>query len=187
MDATEVKLANGAKIFIIENALDPEVLAHAHFLTETFSTQNPLWRKTDSSLEFLRWEYNTADPSFDPIWRGLNSAPALEFWQQKLAPGGPRLFCSNATFFVDMPGSSPLPPHVEASDSWVSQVYITDRSDNINGTTMYNEQKQVLFQLPYRNNTGWLFDNGSMVMHGREHRVPPDLERFSLMAWYAVH
>lgn len=187
MDTTEVGLVNGARVFILENVLEPRVLAHAHALAKTFSTSNPLWHRAGTAENSPRWEYATDHSSFDVIRHAVSSGPLLEYWQQKLAPNSDReLFCSNITFFVDLPGSTPLAPHVEGSSSWLSQVYIATQTDNVNGTTMYNANKQVLFQLPYRDNMGWLFDNGSTVMHGREHGVPLGLDRFSIMIWYAV-
>jgi hypothetical protein len=187
MDVTEVSMVNGARVFVLENVLESKVLAHAHVLAQTFSTENPLWHRAGTADNFPRWEYDTNDASFDLVRHAVDRGPMLDYWQQKLAPNlDRRLFCSNITFFVDLPGSTPLAPHVEGSSSWLSQVYIARQTDNINGTTMYNNDKQVLFQLPYRNNMGWLFDNGSTVMHGREHGVPPGLDRFSLMIWYAL-
>jgi hypothetical protein len=187
MDATQVNMVNGARVFILENVLEPQALEHAHALARTFSTQNPLWRRAATADSLPRWEYAIDDVSFDPIRHAFDRGPLLEYWQQALAPNsGRRLFCSNITFFVDLPGSTPLGAHMEGNNSWLSQVYIATQTDNTNGTTMYNTDRQVLFQLPYRNNMGWLFDNGSNVMHGREHGVPAGLDRFSIMIWYAL-
>jgi hypothetical protein len=109
----------------------------------------------------------------------------LDHWREQLV--GDRVgwfMLTEITFFRDAPGTPPLEPHREQAGAWLSQVYIAAQDHPTNGTTIYTDQKQVLLQLPYRNNTGWLFDTGRTVMHGREHAVPEDLERFSLMIWY---
>lgn len=187
MNATQVQLDNGSRVFILENVLDATVLAYAHSLANTFAQDNPLWCRAGTADNYPRWEYHVADPSFDAVRQYFDRGPVLAHWQQQLAPDEPgRLFCSNISFFIDLPGSPGLAPHVEGVDSWLSQVYIARQSHSFNGTTIYNLSKQVLFQLPYRDNTGWLFDTAGRVMHGREHAVPAGLDRFSIMIWYAL-
>jgi hypothetical protein len=187
MDTTVVNMVNGSRVFIIENVLDAETLAYTHELAASFAETNPLWSRAGTAREQQRWEYCVQDPTFDPVRGAFSNPEHLSYWQQQLAPASDRqLFCSNISLFIDYPGSPPLIPHVEASDSWLSQVYIAEFPHAYNGTTVYNDRKNILFQLPYRDNMGWLFDTGSTVMHGRAHPVPAGLTRFSLMIWYAL-
>ena len=187
MDTTEVRLVNGSRVYIIEHVLDTDTLAYAHALADAFSETNPLWSQAMSAAEQQRWVYDVTDPTFDPIRRAFTSPEHLTYWQQRLAPdSAQQVFCSNISFFIDYPGSPPLFPHCEQSDSWLSQVYIARFPHSYNGTTVYNDRKTILFQLPYRDNMGWLFDTGGSVMHGRAHPVPDGLARFSLMIWYAL-
>jgi hypothetical protein len=186
MDATLVNLTNGAHVYILENVLDAAALAHAHSLASTFSRDNPLWHRAGTADAYPRWEYNVEDPSFAPVRQAVDRGTHLAYWQERLAPPGRELYCSNISFFVDLPGSPGLQPHVEGVDSWLAQVYIARQSHTYNGTTVYNDNKQVLFQLPYRDNMGWLFDTAGRVMHGRAHGVPEGLDRFSIMIWYAL-
>jgi hypothetical protein len=187
MNVSEVQLTNGALVHILENVLDASTLKYAHELADTFDTEKDLWTRAGTAADYPRWEFGTQDPAFDPVRRAFNSGPILEYWQKRLAPTEPdRLFCSNITFFVDLPGTPPLLPHVEGVDSWLAQVYIARKDHTYNGTTIYNDSKEVVFQLPYRNNMGWLFDTAGRVMHGREHGVPAGLDRFSIMIWYAL-
>jgi hypothetical protein len=187
MTNTQVKLVNGSCVYILENVLDPATLSYVHQLADTFSTDNNLWHRAGTADNYPRWEYAVEDETFDPVRQAFSNPKHLSEWQLQLAPSNTReLFCSNITFFIDLPGSPPLLPHVEGVDSWLSQVYIARRPHNYNGTTVYNHAKEVLFQLPYRDNMGWLFDTAGQVMHGREHGVPEGLDRFSLMIWYAL-
>jgi hypothetical protein len=187
MLATKVNLTNGAGVYILENVLDSTTLAYTHSLADTFETNKELWTRAGTATDYPRWEYNTQDPTFEPVRQAFSSGPVLAYWQKELSPGQPeRLFCSNITFFIDLPGTPPLLPHVEGVDSWLAQVYIARKDHNYNGTTIYNDAKEVLFQLPYRNNMGWMFDTAGRVMHGREHGVPAGLDRFSIMVWYAL-
>jgi hypothetical protein len=187
MDITQVNMINGSRVFILEHVLDPVVLAHAHALAASFDPANPLWQRAGTSSQHPRWEYAVEHDTFAPVHAAFQCPEHLAQWQHQLAPAGStQLFCSNISFFIDAPGSPPLLPHVEGSTSWLSQVYIAAFPHSYNGTTVYNDLKQILFQLPYQDNTGWLFDTGATVMHGRAHSVPEGLARFSLMIWYAL-
>jgi len=187
MDTTVVNMVNGSRVFILENVLDATTLAYTHALANTFNETNPLWNRAGTAAEHPRWEYNTTDASFAPVRTAFTNPEHLAHWQQRLAPASTQqVFCSNISFFVDYPGSPPLFPHVERNDSWLSQIYIAPFPHLYNGTTVYNDRKNILFQLPYRDNMGWLFDTGSTVMHGRAHAVPEGLARFSIMIWYAL-
>jgi hypothetical protein len=182
MDVTQVNLVNSARVFILENVLEPDVLDYAHQLADTFSITNPLWKCVGS-----RWNFDITDKSFIPVKEAVDRGAHLEYWQNQLVKDTDRqLYCSNISFFIDLPGSPRLQPHVETLHSWLSQVYITKQTHLYNGTTLYNDSNQVLFQLPYRNNMGWLFDTADRVMHGRAHGVPTGLDRFSIMVWYAL-
>ena len=187
MDTTQVTLPNQARVYIVESVLDAATLAYAHGLADAFSEDNPVWHRAGTAAQHPRWEYDITHASFAPVKQAFTNPEHLAYWQQLLAPDSDRqLFCSNISFFIDYPGSPPLLPHVEGSDSWLSQVYIASFPHPYNGTTIYNDRKNILFQLPYRDNMGWLFDRGSTVMHGRAHAVPEGLARFSLMIWYAL-
>jgi hypothetical protein len=187
MNSTQVRLTNGARVYILDCVLDSETLAYTHRLADTFSTDNPLWTRAGTADNYPRWEYDITHATFDPVRRAFGSGKLLNHWQQQLVQEpGRELFMSNISFFVDLPGSPPLAPHVEGVDSWLAQVYIARKSHAYNGTTVYNAAKEILFQLPYRDNAGWLFDTAGQVPHGREHGVPQDLDRFSIMIWYAL-
>lgn len=187
MQTTLVRLPNNHNIYILEHVLNGATLEYAHSLANTFSTDNPLWIRAGTADTYPRWEYNTNDPTFDPIRHAFDRGEQLEYWQEHLVKEPNReLYCSNISFFIDLPGSPGLQPHVEGVDSWLSQVYIARQTHTHNGTTMYNSNKEILFQLPYRNNMGWLFDTAGHVMHGRQHGVPEGLDRFSIMIWYAL-
>lgn len=187
IDTTVVHMPNGSRVFILEHVLDTATLAYAHTLASEFSETNPVWSRAGTAAEHPRWEYDVADATFAPIRSALNDPERLAQLHLMLDPDSTRrLYCSNISFFIDSPGSPPLFPHVERNDSWLSQIYIAAFPHPYNGTTVYNDRRQILFQLPYRDNTGWLFDTGATVMHGRAHTVPKGLARFSLMIWYAL-
>jgi hypothetical protein len=182
MHTTLVHLVNGSRVFVLDHVLDEETLAYTHELAGTYSQSNPLWTRAATAAATPRWLYDVTDAAFDPVRRAFDSGTLLAHWQEQLRV--PTLYCSSISFFIDLPGAEPLAPHKELSGAWLSQVYIAAEDHSYTGTTVYTDDKEVLFQLPYRNNTGWLFDTGQTVMHGRAHSVP-DLARFSIMIWYA--
>ena len=87
----------------------------------------------------------------------------------------------NLLLWIDLPGFGTLTPHVDGDDSGLMQAYITSTPHPYAGTTMYAEDDKILFQLPYRDNFGWLFQPANKVLHGREHSVPEGISRFSIM------
>lgn len=187
METTIVHLPNQSRVFIVENVLDQATLDYAHGLAAAFAEDNPLWHRAGTAEHHPRWEYDTSDISFAPVKQAFSNPEHLAYWKSQLAPNNPReVFCSHITFFIDYPGSPPLLPHKEGSNSWLSQVYIAKQTHKYGGTTVYNDRQKLLFQLPYRDNMGWLFDNGATVMHGRSHPVAEGIDRFSLMIWYAL-
>lgn len=187
MDVTKVNLVNLSRIFVLENVLETDVLDYVHQLADTFDTTNPLWKRAGTGDNYPRWEYDITHRSFTPVKEAVGGGAHLTYWQEQLVKDTNRqLFCSNISFFIDLPGSPGLQPHVEGIDSWLSQVYIAKQAHTYNGTTIYNDSKEVLLQLPYRDNMGWLFDTAGRVMHGRAHEVPEGLNRFSIMIWYAL-
>jgi hypothetical protein len=183
MDTVVVTLADNSRVFLLDHVLEPAVLAQAHSIAATFDPDNPDW--TLGLTAYPRWLYNTQLPAFDPIRRAFDSGPMLDSWREQLTSDRVGYFMlTEITFFRDAPGTPPLRPHKELAGAWLAQVYIAQSDHAYNGTTIYTDANQVLFQLPYRDNSGWLFDTGRTVLHGREHAVPEGLERFSLMIWY---
>lgn len=175
-----VTLATGNPVYLIDEFFTAEPLAALHRICDNYSHTNPQWTQPPG-FNNSRWVYDCASPEFQAVTEYTNSAEVLGQLSQL---AGCPVWLSNTAMWVDLAGIGRLQPHREAVGGFLVQIFITQVADNLNGTTFYNENRQVLFQLPYRNNFGWLFE-GDRVLHGRQSDVPAGLSRFSIMLWYA--
>jgi len=171
-----VNLSNGSRVFLIDQWLTADALKELRSICHTYSQNNDNWKSADWSD--LRWYYHG---SLENIIKEISTAKSIN------DAVGKSLIFANASLWIDLPGPGGMTPHVEGDGSYLAQIYISDKEWPDCGTTIYNDQKQILFQLPFRDNFGWLFEYGTTVMHGREHDVPDGLNRFSLMIWYTVN
>lgn len=178
MNITRVTLENSSTVLILENVLPAELLEQAHEFCNSFSADSPEWELFGSS----RYIYTGNNPTYIKLKEYFESNEVMHQFNTALTEK--RLAPSVFKIWVDLPGFGPLLPHVETSDAYIAQLFVTQKEHSYTGTTIYNDNKEILFQLPYRNNCGWFFNNGSTVMHGRAHDVPEGIQRFALMVWY---
>ena len=132
--------------------------------------------------ESPRAVYQGSHSSFQKLKDYFNSPEVIQQFRQHLPDRKPAP--SEFKIWVDRTGFGPLVPHKEVNDAFIAQVFVTREEHSYTGTTIYNDNKEILFQLPYRNNCGWFFDNGITVMHGRAHDVPAGINRYAIMIWY---
>ena len=179
MNITKVTLENNSTVLILENVLPPELLKEAQEFCNTFVQGDPDWKKPWDSPRAV---YQGVHPSFDKLKAYFNSPAVIQQFAQALPGRYPAP--SEFKIWVDQAGFGALQPHKEVNDAFIAQVFVTETEHSYTGTTIYNDNKEILFQLPYRNNCGWFFDNGSTVMHGRAHDVPEGINRYAIMIWY---
>lgn len=174
-----VTLASGDPVFLIDEFFTAETLTALHAICDAFALDNPAWTQPEG-FNHCRWVYDCASTEFAAVSDYIAST---ELTDQLASLVGHDLALSNTAMWVDFTGLGQLRPHRETAGGFLVQVFVTRQTDNLNGTTFYNDKRQVLFQLPYRNNLGWLFE-GDRVLHGRQADVAPGLSRFSVMMWY---
>jgi hypothetical protein len=179
MNITQVTLENSATVLILENVLPLNLLEQAQNFCDTFSVDNPDWEPFGIS----RFIYQGSHPTYIKLKNYFESELVMQ--ELNVALHDQRLAPSIFKIWVDLPGFGALEPHVEINDAYIAQLFVTRKEHSYTGTTIYNRNKEILFQLPYRNNCGWFFNNGSTVMHGRAHDVPEGVRRFALMVWYS--
>jgi hypothetical protein len=175
-----VTLANTQKIQLIDEFFTVEPMLALTRICDDFAQHNTRWTQPEG-FNRSRWVYDCKSTEFELVTEYLTS-PALLHQLSELTGSQVRL--TNTAMWVDSAGIGQLRPHRETATGFLAQVFVTRQTDNLNGTTFYNDGRQVLFQLPYRNNFGWLFE-GDRVLHGRQADVTPGLNRFSVMMWYA--
>ena len=88
------------------------------------------------------------------------------------------------SLWADYPGFGKLKPHVEKTGQGQGQLFITTKEHPTNGTTIMNNNKEILFTMPYRNNFGWYMEDCTQIMHSRQFDTPPNYVRYSLIFWH---
>lgn len=175
-----VTLASGDPVFLIDEFFPAEPMTALHAIGDAFTRDNTAWTQPEG-FNHSRWVYECGNTEFAPV---ADHVASTDLTDQLGALAGYPLRHSNTAMWVDFTGIGQLRPHRETATGFLAQIFVTRQTDNLNGTTFYNDGRQVLFQLPYRNNFGWLFE-GDRVLHGRQADVTPGLNRFSVMMWYA--
>ena len=125
--------------------------------------------------------YNGQDPVYAELHAFLESNDFMSELETHINTR-PKLV--DYKIWVDLAGFGRLDPHVEAWGDYLGQIYIGRQDHPYNGTTIYDDSKKILFQMPYRQNYGWIFDQCQKVWHGRKHDIPEGLIRASVMLWY---
>ena len=171
-----VELHDSAKILILDKIFDSDLLTELHELCNTFSVDHPDWK--DPGWTKLRYEYIGGSDAHTNLCNYLRSS---EFIDPVSAALGKTMEFGNLILWIDLPGYGPLSPHVDRDNPGLMQAYITTTPHSYTGTTMYSDDNNILFQLPYRDNFGWFFYPADKVLHGREHSVPEGVKRFSIL------
>jgi len=170
----------GEKVFLLDQVLDRPWLDRVHALCNDAKLGTDPWPIAAHFGGRPRYLHNETGEEWAAMQRYFAST---EFLSPLEALIGHSLKYSVASIWADQRGFGALNPHKEYGGAYMMQVYITDTPHDWTGTTIYNEQQQVLAQLPYRDNFGWFF-HGMKVMHGRHHDVPEGLTRFTLQIWF---
>ena len=181
MLVNRIQLADGNPVFLIDEFFTEEIMSTLQIICDAFTKDNPAWT-CPQGFNSSRWVYDCATTEFAPVADYIKSS---EFADQISSLIGHPVWSSNTSMWVDFTGIGALRPHKEQAGGFLAQVFVTRTTDTLNGTTFYNAARQVLFQLPYRHNLGWLFE-GDRVVHGRQSDVPTGLSRFSIMMWFAT-
>jgi hypothetical protein len=183
MNVTRVSLPTKSQVLILEDFFPRHTLQNLHNLCrEWHPTLNQDWVQPYEFDGRPRWNYQGNHPWWEEAKLFMSSEHVLGRLQGEIQ--SERLAFDSAVMWMDQAGFGTLGPHQETSGTYLAQIYITETEHPYTGTTIHNSNKQILFQLPYRDNMGWFFDTGRTVMHGREHDVPEGINRFTLMAWF---
>ena len=176
MDITQIKLSNNNCVYLFNDLYPDDILNKLSTICNNFNTESADWTPAE-------WTTNRYIFKNFKYFNSLLYEFYETFAHTMLPSLGHKLRYESSSLWVDLPGLGKLQPHVEGlgGGTYLMQIYLTDKNEPFNGTTIYTDDKEILFQLPYRNNFGWLFDQATGVMHGRHSDVSPNLKRFSIM------
>ena len=177
MDITQIKLSNNNCVYLFNDLYPDDIITKLSDICNNFNPESSEWVSAEWTTK--RYIYK----NFEYFNSLLHDFYETSFCHAMYPFIDHKLQYESSSLWVDLPGLGKLQPHVEGQDggTYLMQIYLTDKSEPFNGTTINTDDKQILFQLPYRNNFGWLFDQATSVMHGRHSDVSPNLKRFSIM------
>ena len=180
VDAT-VNFENGARLFLINNFFSSDLDVELFNLFANFKT-NPDWQDMDEfSHNKGRLVYCGSDPVVDKVYTvGKN----CEYDLSSLL--GKTINFTGLSLWTDSPGYT-ISPHYDAPHfDHAVQIYMTDPTRNFEmmGTAFYKADKQYLFEIPYRRNSGYFIDATHNIMHGLHHHIPPEYYRYSVYLRY---
>jgi len=177
-----VTISTGAKVFLIEEFLPTSIHISIKQLFDSFNKDNADWKMPTWTEGRPRYVYCGNSNEYNLLKNYVASPELIDQLESIL---GLKVQNTGIDLWVDFSGFGTLAPHYENEGSiYLAQIYISDQEYPFIGTTIYNDNKEILFQLPFRDNYGWLFDKGYTVMHGRKHDIPENLARCSIMLWF---
>ena len=179
MKVNTLILSTGYKVLLLENFFEPALLEKIHLLCDKSESDDPGWQCEEWTK--LRKIYKGTDDTYIELIKTLSDPEFVKPIKEEL---GFNIKFVDAGLWADYPGFGPLLPHFEQHGHGQAQIFLTRKEYPVNGTSIMNDDKQLLFTLPYRDNFGWYFDECTKIMHSREYDVPADIVRYSLIFWY---
>jgi hypothetical protein len=182
MHTNLVTLSTGRQVWLIENALPDNWLKHVHNICDSYHVTSPRWIQPQWCIDSGNRPRYIFDNQGDEWLLCETFIRSREFLYPVEKLTAHSLTVTNMTLWADFKGFGSLGPHKEQGGGYMMQIYIAKDLHSYGGTTIYNDQSEILIQLPYRDTFAWFF-NGQEIMHGRHHDVASNIQRFTLQIW----
>ena len=182
MNLHTVELATGQKMFLIDQFLSQPILEKVFSIFDSFSVDSEYWvPDPPNDPDHIRYRYDGSNPYVNEVEQYLSSPAIIDTLSVAL---NKQIRFSVLKFWVDK--KMLLSAHKEQPNGGLSmaQIYITKKEYPYLGTTMFQDNKKLLFQLPYRNNFGYMWEKSDKVMHGKIFETPEDFNRCSLIIFF---
>lgn len=182
MNIHKIELSTGQKMCLVDQFFNSIMLKKVHEVFESFSLDSKHWvPDPPNDPEHVRFRYDGPNPLVQEIEEYLSSSEVLGALEKTF---NNKLKFSVLKFWVDT--KMLLGPHVEQPNGNITmaQIYITNQEYPYLGTTMYQDNKKLLFQLPYRDNFGYCWEKSDEVMHGKICETPEGFNRKSLIIFF---
>ena len=181
MKSARCEMINGGRVYLIDQVFDDKLHRQLKQICAEFAPDNPKWIQPEWTNGRPRWEFSFDENQITELIADIGQSEFCKVMSREL---GRSLYAGHINLWVDFTGFGELPPHMEKAPPPLSQIFLTDIQSDTAGTTIYQPNGDMLFTLCYRDNYGWFFDRGDMVMHGRHQDIPKNLARFSILIWW---
>jgi hypothetical protein len=168
----QFRYPNDLKILLVEEFFPFDLLADLHVMCNTSETKLEDWHYADWTT--LRKIHNGTGETYQRLDDYLRNIKFLD-WDLNYV---------ESSLWADYVNFGPLLPHKEDNGEVQGQIFLTDTTHKVNGTSMLNDNEELLFTLPFRDNYGWVMEDCQQTMHSREFDVIPDTIRYSLIFWH---
>jgi hypothetical protein len=182
MNIHKIELATGQRACLLDEFLPTDLIKKVYTVFDSFSINDPTWvPDPPNDPDHVRFRYDGPNPIVGEVEEYLRSLAVLDKLGHAI---GKKLEFDLVKFWIDT--KMLLGPHVEQPNGGISmaQIYITKVEHPFLGTTLYQDNEKILFQLPFRNNFGWFFEKSDTVMHGKLTETPEKFNRCSLMIFF---
>ena len=179
------KYANALRVLLVEDFFPADLLEQLTAMCKTSETHPEDWHYAEWTT--LRKIHNGNTDTCKLIEEKFNEYRFINPVQTIFQRPGNNIYNLKFVEFqlwADYPGFGPLEPHKEDSGDVQGQIFLTDTTHKINGTSMFNSDGEPMFTLPFRNNYGWIMEHCQETIHSRDFDVIPDTVRYSLIFWY---
>lgn len=180
MKITVCTLVSNYKILLLEDIFPQELLRDFINLCHTSEDSNNDWSIADYNSK--RKIYTGNSCTYQSVIDYLSSNKFMQPIEKTISKS--MSLVDDILLWADYPGFGKLKPHVEKNGQGQGQLFITTKEHDTNGTTIMNNNKEILFTLPYRNNFGWYMEDCKQIMHSRHFDTPRDYIRYSLIFWH---
>ena len=172
-----VNFANSSRLFLIDDFFNSELDTQLFTLFKEFNETSPNWASIPN------FEHNPGrmvyTGSVSDIDRYVQQPAILNQINTLL---GKQVTHISSSMWVDLPGYAITPHYDLDAFEHAVQIYMTDPTRNFEmmGTAFYLDPKQLMFEIPYRRNSGYLIDTAQDILHGLHHSIPPGFLRYSV-------
>lgn len=179
MNVNVFRLVTGYNLLILEEIFPADLLDNLQTLCQTSENKINDWQFAEYSNK--RKIYKGSSDTYKSVIKFLGSQEFKNSIEKIISK---TMEFTDIALWADYPGFGTLLPHAEKNGQGQGQIFITNKEHPVNGTTIMNNRKEILFTTPYRNNFGWYMDECTKIMHSRQFDTPPGYVRYSLIFWH---
>ena len=173
------------QVLLVDNFFPDDLIEELLTMCETSETHAQDWQYADwTNLRKIHKGNTDTFKKLESVLRDRRFLQPMSVYLQEHGKGPLKMEFVQCNLWADYPGFGPLLAHQENAGQAQGQIFLTRELHKTNGTSMLNNNKELLFTLPYRNNYGWVMQDCQKTMHSREFDVVPNTVRYSLIFWH---
>ena len=180
-----VDFANQEKMHLVNEFFPSNLDAEIFNLFKQFYIGNPEWQEqAEYAHQQGRYVYQGKCEATDKLIDFASNNDGMTMMENII---GQAVEFRGYSLWADTAGYE-ITPHYDLAPFDVSiQIYMTDpvRNFEMMGTAVYEDgTDKLLFEIPYKRNSGYIMNTCHRIWHGLHHAIPPDYSRYSVYLRY---